>query len=66
MLTYAAICSNEIDLELYNMQGQKILGQKIVKNEEIFSIELPANLQGAYLLRMSGDQTIHTSKIIVE
>ena len=65
-LTISGFIGNEIDLELYNMQGQKILGQKIVKNGEIFSIVLPANLQGAYLLRMSGDQTNHTSKIIVE
>jgi bilirubin oxidase len=65
-LTISGFIGNEIDLELYNMQGQKILGQKIVKNGEIFSIVLPANLLGAYLLRMSGDQANHTSKIIIE
>ncbi len=65
-LTISGFISDEIDFELYNMQGQKIIGQKIEKTGEIFSIDLPGILQGAYLLKMRGDKIIHTSKIIVE
>ena len=65
-LTISGFSSDQVHLELYNMQGQKIIKQKIVTTIEPFTIHLPGNLHGTYLLNISGDKITHTQKIIVK
>ena len=65
-LTISGFISDQVHFELYNMQGQKIIGQKIVKKTEVLTINLPGNLHGTYLLKMNGDKITHTKKIIIK
>jgi blue copper oxidase len=64
-LTISGFTSDKVHFELYNMQGQKIIEQKIMKNTEALTIKLPGNLHGTYLLKMNGDKITHTKKIII-
>jgi hypothetical protein len=65
-LTISGFISDKVHFELYNMQGQKILEQKIMKTTEALTINLPGNLHGTYLLKMNGDKITHTKKIIIK
>jgi bilirubin oxidase len=64
-LTVSGFIGDNVHFTLFNMLGQKIIEQKIVKTHGLFTINLPENLHGTYLLKMDGDEITHTKKIII-
>jgi hypothetical protein len=64
-LTVSGFIGDNVHFTLFNMLGHKIIEQKIVKTHGLFTINLPENLHGTYLLKMDGDEITHTKKIII-
>lgn len=64
-LTVSGFINDKANFALFNMLGQKIIEQKIVKSHGLFTINLPENLHGTYLLKMDGDEITHTKKISI-
>ena len=64
-LSVSGFIGDNVHYELFNMLGQKIMEQKIVKTQEVFTIDLPENLHGTYLLKMNGAEISHTKTIII-
>jgi bilirubin oxidase len=64
-LAVSGFIGDNVHFELFNMLGQKIMEQKIVKTQEVFTINLPENLHGTYLLKINGAEITHTKTIII-
>ena len=64
-LSVSGFIGDNVHFALFNMLGQKIMEQKIVKTQEVFTINLPENLHGTYLLKINGAEITHTKTIII-
>jgi bilirubin oxidase len=64
-LTVSGFIGDKVHFALFNILGQKIMEQKIVKTQEVFTINLPENLHGTYLLKINGAEITHTKTIII-
>jgi bilirubin oxidase len=64
-LAVSGFIGEHVHFALFNILGQKIMEQKIVKTQEVFTINLPENLHGTYLLKINGAEITHTKTIII-
>ena len=64
--TISGFNGEKVQLELYNMHGQKLAAKKIGTTIGPFTINLPGVPPGTYLLRLYGDNIIHAAKIVIE
>jgi len=65
-LTISGISGEKVSVEIYNLQGQRIATKNIGPILDSFSFNLPGLAPGSYLLKVYGDNLIHSTQIVVE